>query len=303
MARGPPDGESDVGEGYERYPLRFTAGATPINAMLEIRVSGGPVLIGTASLMPGDNVRGMRADTLALLKQLNALRCTAGPAGISSAATTGETASATATVARRARTRLGPGSSTTISAWTNSWISAAKCDRTDDRGQHGVRRCLLGGSTGRILQRVRRDAGRQLASEERTCRTLRRPYWCVGNEMWGPWQLGFMQLQHYTLKHNQVAEAMWRSTGRCNWSAAAQLGTINRQHDPNEKRTWSEGHAPRVRRAHEPDRRALLSQQEPGQPARPRQSTGRFRPRESRRPPPSASEHWDCWKMGQCRSR
>ena len=31
-------------------------------------------------------------------------------------------------------------------------------------------------------------------------------YWCVGNEMFGPWQLGFMQMQHYTLKHNEVAE-------------------------------------------------------------------------------------------------
>ena len=33
-------------------------------------------------------------------------------------------------------------------------------------------------------------------------------FWCVGNEMFGEWQLGYMRLEHYTLKHNLVAEAM-----------------------------------------------------------------------------------------------
>ncbi|MDV7396422.1 hypothetical protein RZS08_33820, partial [Arthrospira platensis SPKY1] len=62
----------DLGEEYRKYPLQFTGGDSTDEAMLEIRVHGAPVCIGTASLMPGDNVRGMRADTLALLKQLNA---------------------------------------------------------------------------------------------------------------------------------------------------------------------------------------------------------------------------------------
>jgi alpha-N-arabinofuranosidase len=33
-------------------------------------------------------------------------------------------------------------------------------------------------------------------------------YWCVGNEMWGPWQLGFMKAEHYTIKHNWVVDTM-----------------------------------------------------------------------------------------------
>ena len=33
-------------------------------------------------------------------------------------------------------------------------------------------------------------------------------WWCVGNEMWGNWQLGYMQLRHYVLKHNWVEEKM-----------------------------------------------------------------------------------------------
>jgi alpha-N-arabinofuranosidase len=33
-------------------------------------------------------------------------------------------------------------------------------------------------------------------------------YWAVGNEMWGRWQLGYMSLQHYVLKHNWVVDKM-----------------------------------------------------------------------------------------------
>ena len=33
-------------------------------------------------------------------------------------------------------------------------------------------------------------------------------YWCIGNEMWGRWQLGYMQLSHYVQKHNWVVDIM-----------------------------------------------------------------------------------------------
>src|SRR4030042_1715946 len=59
---------------YRKYSLRFTAHATTDKAMLEVFVKGGDVLVGTVSLMPADNVRGMRADTLRLLKQLGATK-------------------------------------------------------------------------------------------------------------------------------------------------------------------------------------------------------------------------------------
>jgi len=36
-------------------------------------------------------------------------------------------------------------------------------------------------------------------------------FWCVGNEMFGEWQLGYMSLAHYTLKHNRVAEKMYKA--------------------------------------------------------------------------------------------
>ena len=46
-------------------------------------------------------------------------------------------------------------------------------------------------------------------------------YWAVGNEMFGTWQLGYMTIDKYLPKHNQVAAAMWKSTRPSNSSASA----------------------------------------------------------------------------------
>ncbi len=61
-----------IGKTYTKFPLRFTAGGSTDNGRLEIASRGkGHFLIGTVSLMPGDNILGWRADTVALLKELN----------------------------------------------------------------------------------------------------------------------------------------------------------------------------------------------------------------------------------------
>ncbi len=58
---------------YAKVPLEFTAGGTTDNGRLEIVGKGkGSFLVGTVSLMPADNIHGWRADTVALLKELNA---------------------------------------------------------------------------------------------------------------------------------------------------------------------------------------------------------------------------------------
>ena len=61
-----------AGSEYSQAEFQFEAGADSDEGRLEIRVTGGSCCVGTVSLMPADNVRGMRTDTLALLKQLNA---------------------------------------------------------------------------------------------------------------------------------------------------------------------------------------------------------------------------------------
>ena len=61
-----------LGREYRRIPFRFKAGGTTESASFSIRlVKPGLVWIGCVSLMPADNVNGMRADVLALIKQLN----------------------------------------------------------------------------------------------------------------------------------------------------------------------------------------------------------------------------------------
>jgi alpha-N-arabinofuranosidase len=69
-------------------------------------------------------------------------------------------------------------------------------------------------------------------------------YWCVGNEMFGPWQLGFMQLSHYTIKHNLVAAAMWKVDPTLILSAVGDIDQINAANDPEQAKsgtTWSKG--------------------------------------------------------------
>jgi len=59
-------------EQYKKYPLQFTATTDSDDASLEIVAQDqGNLRVGTASLMPADNIQGMRPDTLDLLKQLN----------------------------------------------------------------------------------------------------------------------------------------------------------------------------------------------------------------------------------------
>jgi alpha-N-arabinofuranosidase len=58
---------------YATSPLAFTAGVDTDNGRLEIVSRGnGSFSIGAVSVMPADNVQGMRADTLQLLKDLGA---------------------------------------------------------------------------------------------------------------------------------------------------------------------------------------------------------------------------------------
>jgi alpha-N-arabinofuranosidase len=61
-----------LGREYRRIAFRFKAGGTTESASFSMRlVKSGLVRIGCVSLMPADNVNGMRADVVALIKQLN----------------------------------------------------------------------------------------------------------------------------------------------------------------------------------------------------------------------------------------
>jgi alpha-N-arabinofuranosidase len=55
--------------------------------------------------------------------------------------------------------------------------------------------------------------------------------------MFGPWQLGFMQMEHYTLKHNLVADSMKKVDPTLKLTAVGDLETINKDNDPNQAKS------------------------------------------------------------------
>ncbi len=193
---------------YRRYWFEFLAGTATDKADFEIHAREGNVLVGTASLMPGDNVEGMRADTLALLKQLNApiYRWPGGNfvSGYDWRDGVGD------------RDRRPP---RTNPAWTGV--------EHNDFGMHEfIRFCELvntkpwitvntgfgdaysaagqleycNGSADTFWGRRRADNG--------AAKPFGVKYWGIGNEMWGTWQLGFMKLEHYEIKQNWVVDKM-----------------------------------------------------------------------------------------------
>jgi len=193
---------------YGRHPFAFVAGATTDKASLELRVKAGSVGIGTVSLMPADHREGMRADTLALLKELNApiYRWPGGNfvSGYDWRDGIGD------------RDRRPP---RTNPAWTGV--------EHNDFGMHEfIRFCQLVGAEPWITVNTGFGDAYSAAAQLEYCNGAantfwgaRRAkngapqpfgvrYWGIGNEMWGAWQLGYMKLEHYILKQNWVVDKM-----------------------------------------------------------------------------------------------
>ena len=193
---------------YQRYPFEFTAPSTTDKAWVQLRVSQGAVLVGTASLMPADNIEGLRADTLALLRQLKApiYRWPGGNfvSGYDWRDGVGD------------RDRRPP---RTNPAWTGV--------EHNDFGMHEfIRFCQLVDAEPWITVNTGFGDAYSAAAEleysngaantpfgaKRAANGAPAPfgvkYWGVGNEMWGAWQLGYMALNHYVLKQNWVVDKM-----------------------------------------------------------------------------------------------
>ena len=194
---------------YTKIPLRFTSGANTDNGQLEIIGHGGGTFrVGTVSLMPADNIEGMRADTLKLLKELNAplYRWPGGNfvSGYDWRDGIGE------------RDKRPP---RTNPAWTG-------VEHNDFGFNEFIRFCRLVGAEPLVTVNTgfgdAYSAAAQLEYSNGSTDTLMGSlrakngepepfnvrYWCIGNEMFGGWQLGYMKLEHYVLKHNWVVDKM-----------------------------------------------------------------------------------------------
>ncbi len=198
-----------LGRDYRRIPFRFKAGGTTESASFSIRlVKPGLVWIGCVSLMPADNVHGMRADVLALIKQLNSpiTRWPGGNfvSGYNWKDGIGE------------RDRRPP-------RWERAWNAVEDNDFGLDEF---MRFCAevrtepyIAVNTGLGSVRDAADeveyatgSSRSRWGAERARNGHRKPYgvvwWGIGNEMFGDWQLGNVPVERYALRHNSFVAAM-----------------------------------------------------------------------------------------------
>jgi len=202
-------GAAVAGDEPRRIPFEFTATGTVASAALALRADGAPVRVGAVSLMPADRVEGMRRDTVELLRRLRApiYRWPGGNfvSGYDWRDGIGER--------DRRPTCANP-------AWTGI--------EPNDSGLHEfVHFCRLVGTEPMVtvdtgfgdahsaaaeLEYSNGDARTTWWGRKRADNGAREPfnirYWCIGNEMWGTWQLGYMKPEHYFLKHNWVVETM-----------------------------------------------------------------------------------------------
>jgi alpha-N-arabinofuranosidase len=193
---------------YSKYPFVFIAGADTDNGKLEIRAAEGNCLVGTVSLMPDDNIEGMRADTIKLLKELDA-PIYRWPGG-------------NFVSGYDWREGIGPRDKR-APRMNYAWYRLEQ----NDFGIHEfIRFCrILGAEPMVTVNTGFGDAYSAAAEVEYANGSTDTPmgalrakngdeeplgvkYWCIGNEMWGNWKLGYMKLEHYVLKHNWVVEKM-----------------------------------------------------------------------------------------------
>jgi alpha-N-arabinofuranosidase len=197
------------GTDYETHHFQFTSARSTDNGEIVVTVrQTGTVWIGTASIMPSDNLYGWRADTVAMLRDLNS-PVYRWPGG---------------NFVSGYNWKDGIGNRDQRPPRKNP---AWKGIEHNDVGLHEyLRLCELIGAEPFIAVNTGLG-GAEMAAEQveyvngssqtkmgqmRASNGRQEPwavkFWAVGNEMYGDWQLGHMPLEEYTKKHNQVADAM-----------------------------------------------------------------------------------------------
>jgi len=219
--------------GYKKSTVSFTSRADTNKGVLEIRVipakDGGPCLVGTVSLMPADNVQGMRADTLAVLKQLDSpvYRWPGGNfvSGYNWKDGIGQ------------RDRRPPRKNP---AWTgvehndfgiDEFMAYCRVLGTDplvvvNSGEGQAANAVeelqyANGGADTPMGKLRADNGHP--------EPYKVQWWGIGNEMYGNWQLGHMPLEKYIEKHNQFAQAMKAEDPSIKLIAVGAVGTWSEQ--------------------------------------------------------------------------
>ncbi len=197
-----------AGDTYKKYPLAFTAKTSTSEGSLEIAAAGGKCLVGTVSLMPADNIKGMRADTLAVLKELNApmYRWPGGNfvSGYDWRDGIGD------------RDRRPPRGNPAWTGVEHNDMGIAEfiafCREVDAEPLVVVNTGF--GDPHSAAREVEycngsaKTAGGGRRARDGYPEPFDVTWWGVGNEMFGGWQLGYMALNQYVLKHNRTEKKM-----------------------------------------------------------------------------------------------
>ena len=200
---------SKVGSEYRKFPLTFRALGDSDDARLEIVGTGpGSFHVGAVSLMPANNVQGFRAEVIAALTQLHS--------GVY---------------------RWPGGNFVSGHEWRDAIGDPDKRPPIMDPVWHAVQPNDVGtdefmtpcrlldvepyvtvnggfGDAWSAAQLVEYANGAVTTpmGNLRAANGHPQPYhiklWGVGNEPWGEWQLGFMPVAQWELKHNMFAKAM-----------------------------------------------------------------------------------------------
>ncbi len=193
---------------YEKYSLHFTAKADTANATLEITGTGsGNFHIGTLSLMPSDNIRGFRPDTIALLRQIKMGFWRYGgnyTSGLIWYHTVGDIDT------RPPELDYAWGAMQTNDLGLDEFMTLCKLIKVEpyisvnagfgDSHSAAEEVEYMDGSADTPMGAKRAKNGHPEPYHIK--------FWNIGNEPWGPWQLGRTDLKYFVLKHNDFAKAM-----------------------------------------------------------------------------------------------
>jgi alpha-N-arabinofuranosidase len=195
-----------AGKEWRTLPFQFTAATNTAEARFEITATGtGSFRVGTVSMMPADNIKGFRADTIALMKEMDCKTL-----------------------------RMPGGNFISAYDWKDTigdpdkrppiFDPVWKALQPNDAGLDELLQmcelincepnwCVNTGygeprSGAEIVEYVNGAAttfwGAKRAANGRA-QPYKVKYWNIGNEMYGHWQFGHMSRDQYVIKHNLFA--------------------------------------------------------------------------------------------------
>ena len=194
---------------YAKYPLTFTSRADTTQGAFEITATGsGSFHIGATSLMPADNVSGFRADMIRMLKE-QGIEIARWPGGNFVSAYDWRDGIGDADK-RPPRRELARHSLESNDMGIDDFMTfcrligaepyiAVDSGRGDDHSAAEEVEYVNGSATSR-LGAMRATNGHPAPYGVRI--------WGIGNEMYGPWQWGYMPNNYYAEKHNLIVRAI-----------------------------------------------------------------------------------------------